>query len=359
MELVAKYIRETSDTISQLPVALIQEVVEILHAARLNRKHVFIMGNGGSAATASHFACDLGKGTADPRTPRLRVVALTDNMPTFSAWANDTAYDNVFAEQLWNLVEPGDVVIGISGSGRSMNVLKAIHLANLVGATTVGLTGFDGGDLAKIVHVPIVVPSNMMEQVEDVHMMLSHLITTRLRAMSEALPAPGELALDRFPARQEKAREVLDSIPRQLAQALPATMSTVSLLDDQGDTLVIHSGHRLHGAPGGIEEVSGRQVRMVNAPAHSLVVHRQRPTIFRQDELTISLPRKELEVTLDESVCSGAIIPLVIDGRSVGVISIGEVRSWGRTPFDEKKLSLSWEIARRAIDQLMVVGTST
>lgn len=351
MDLLAKYIKDTSDTINQLPIALIQEVVEILHVARLNRRHVFIMGNGGSAATASHFACDLGKGTTDPRSPRLRVVALTDNMPTFSAWANDTAYDNVFAEQLWNLVEPGDVVIGISGSGRSTNVLKAIHLANLVGATTVGLTGFDGGELVNIVHIPIVAASNVMEQVEDAHMMLSHLITTRLRAMTEALPSPTDLALNAFLSRPATAQNVVKNIPRQLALALPATMSTVALLDEEGGTLVVQGRHRLHGNRA-IQESAGNQVRMVNAPAHALVVCRQEPTIFRQDQLSISLPRNELEVTLDETVRSGAILPLIIGNRPIGVVSIGEVRSWGRTPFDDQKLALSWEIAKKALRHL-------
>ncbi len=351
MELLAKYIKDTSETINQLPIALIQEVVEILHTARLNRRHVFIMGNGGSAATASHFACDLGKGTTDPRSPRLRVVALTDNMPTFSAWANDTAYDNVFAEQLWNLVEPGDVVVGISGSGRSMNVLKAIHLANLVGATTVGLTGFDGGELANIVHIPIVVTNNVMEQVEDVHMMLSHLITTRLRAMTEALPAPTDLALNALPPPPEAAWQALQEIPRKLALALPATMSTISLLDQVGDTLIVHGRHRLHGNLA-TQESAGNRVQMTNAPAHALVVCRQEPTVFRQDQLSISLPRNELEVTLDETVRSGAILPLIIGDRPVGVVSIGEVRSWGRTPFDDRKLALSWEIAKQALRHL-------
>ncbi len=351
MELLTRYIQETSDTINQLPVALIQEIVEILQTARLKGQHVFIMGNGGSAATASHFACDLSKGTADPRAPRLRVVALTDNMPTFSAWANDTAYDNVFAEQLWNLVEPGDVVIGISGSGNSMNVLKAIHLAKLVGAITVGITGFNGGELAKIAHVPLVVPNYTMEQVEDVHMMLCHLITTRLRAMTDALPLPADLAIDLFSTSQEAIYKALADIPRRLAQALPATMSTVALLDGYGETLVVRGGHYLHNE-GGPRNFIGRQFRTANVPAHAKVLTQQQPAIFRQDELSISLPRKELEVTLDEDIRSGAIIPLTIGEKPVGVVSIGEVRSWGRTPFNRAKLIESWKIANSALKQL-------
>jgi D-sedoheptulose 7-phosphate isomerase len=160
---------------------MIEEVISVLQYARMNEKQVFIMGNGGSAATASHFACDLGKGTLTPGVPRFRVIALTDNMPLFSAWANDTGYENVFTEQLENLVNYGDVVIGISGSGNSANVLNAIRLANSRQAITIGFTGFEGGKLKDLVDICVIVPSNRIEQVEDVHLILAHLICTRLR----------------------------------------------------------------------------------------------------------------------------------------------------------------------------------
>jgi D-sedoheptulose 7-phosphate isomerase len=139
------------------------------------------MGNGGSASTASHFACDLGKNTVIAGQPRFRVLALTDNMAMFSAYANDNGYESVFAEQLANLVNPQDVVIAISASGNSPNVLKAIKLATQTGATTIGLTGFNGGHLGKLVDIEIRVPSSLIEQVEDVHLMLEHLIVTAIR----------------------------------------------------------------------------------------------------------------------------------------------------------------------------------
>jgi len=181
MDGIYRYIQEIKQTLDRLPWSAIQTTIAILHQARLNNRQVFIMGNGGSAATASHFACDLGKGTLMPGRPRFRVIALTDNMPLFSALANDFGYDRVFVEQLASLVQPGDVVIGISGSGNSPNILNAILFARQVGATTIGLAGFDGGRLKELVDVCILVPNHCMEQVEDLHLMLEHLISSQLR----------------------------------------------------------------------------------------------------------------------------------------------------------------------------------
>ena len=190
MNTIYRYVNDIKQTLDNLPWQAIEETIAVLQEARLGDRQVFIMGNGGSAATASHFACDLGKGTLMPGRPRFRVIALTDNMPLFSALANDFGYDRVFVEQLASLLQPGDVVIGISGSGNSPNVVNAIHLARQVGATTVGLTGFDGGQLRRLVDVCVHVANDCIEQVEDVHLMLEHLICTELRQAIGADQAP-------------------------------------------------------------------------------------------------------------------------------------------------------------------------
>jgi D-sedoheptulose 7-phosphate isomerase len=186
LEGIQTYMEELIDLINRVPHFPIQDVISILAHARFNNKQVVIMGNGGSAATASHFACDLGKGTLMPDLPRFRVLALTDNMPLFSALANDFGYDRVFSEQLQSLIQPGDVVIGISGSGNSPNVLNAIRSAREAKAITIALVGFDGGLLKDLVDVYIHVPSNCMEQVEDVHLILEHLICTCLQEVTKA-----------------------------------------------------------------------------------------------------------------------------------------------------------------------------
>ncbi len=178
---IRTYLLEVTNSLGNLPIDLIEQVVDVLRRARAQKKRVFIFGNGGSAATASHLACDLAKGANTDGKPRLRAVALTDNVPLISAWANDTSYENIFAQQLQDQVEAGDIVIGISGSGKSPNVLNGIRVAKSVGAITIGLTGFDGGDLKDLVDICIVVPDDSIDQVEDVHLVLGHIITSCLK----------------------------------------------------------------------------------------------------------------------------------------------------------------------------------
>lgn len=182
--IINQYIEQVRNTLSRLDVEKIERLVYVLQEARAERRRVFIFGNGGSAATASHLACDLNKGAICSGQPRFRAVALTDCLPLLSAWANDASYEDIFAQQLENHVEPGDIVIGISGSGNSMNVVNALRLANSRGATTIAFTGFNGGKVKDIAHLCLIVPNHCMEQVEDIHLLLEHAITTCLRVMS-------------------------------------------------------------------------------------------------------------------------------------------------------------------------------
>ena len=181
MNYIYHYIEELKKTLADLPEDKIEQVVQILHEARMNNRLVFIMGNGGSASTASHFVCDLGKNTRVNGIPNFRVMGLTDNMALFSALANDEGYENAFAQQLTSHIQPGDVVIGISASGNSPNVVNAIHLANSIPAKTIGFTGFDSGKLGGMVNVDLHVPSHLIEHVEDIHLVLEHLICKELR----------------------------------------------------------------------------------------------------------------------------------------------------------------------------------
>lgn len=181
MENIQNYISTLHKTIDQLPQELIVEVINILQKARMQRNQVFIMGNGGSASTASHFVCDLAKNTRHAGLPHYRAIGLTDNMAIFSAYANDEGYENVFAKQLVNLIQPGDVIIGVSASGNSQNVLNAIQEAKLLATTTIAFTGFDGGRLAQMVDINIHVKSNIIEHVEDIHLMLEHMIVKAIK----------------------------------------------------------------------------------------------------------------------------------------------------------------------------------
>ena len=199
MEEIRSYITSLQQTLSQLPLEIIEKVIVVLEGARLNNRKVFILGNGGSASTASHFVCDLAKNTRKAGFPNFRVIGLTDNMAIFSALANDEGYENVFAQQLASFVEPGDVVIGISTSGNSPNVIRAIELANRFKATTIGFTGFDSGLLGSLVDINLHVPSNSIEHVEDIHLVLEHLICKALREK----PATPALVEDAVPVMPE------------------------------------------------------------------------------------------------------------------------------------------------------------
>jgi len=190
MDLIKAYFNEINRALDLMSLEAINEVILVLQEARVNDRQVFTMGNGGSASTASHFVCDLAKNTRIKGLPHFRVMGLADNMALLSAFANDEGYENVFAQQLANVLRPSDVVIGISTSGNSANVIKAIELANTMGAHTIGFTGFDGGQLATIVDVCVRVPSHRIEQVEDIHLILEHLICTvlcqQLREMDDS-----------------------------------------------------------------------------------------------------------------------------------------------------------------------------
>jgi D-sedoheptulose 7-phosphate isomerase len=195
MDLIHQYIGEVREVLTLLPFQRISEVVDLLLSVNYVGGHVFTLGNGGSAATASHFACDLAKGTIVPGRSRFRVIALTDAIPVMTAWSNDVDYADVFAEQLDNLIVRGDVVVAFSGSGNSPNVLRAVDLARQVGGITVGFCGFAGGKLKDMVDIPVVVPCDCMEQIEDIHMVLCHLICTVLRDRLRRIEPPTSLAL--------------------------------------------------------------------------------------------------------------------------------------------------------------------
>ena len=185
---VKRYVEETRAALSDPYLADgIAKIVPILLAAREHDRTIFFFGNGGSASTASHFVVDIGKATIQGDRKRFRCVALVDNVESITAWANDADYGRVFAEQLATLAKKGDVAVGISGSGNSPNVLKAMDVARSMGLPTIGLTGMGGGKLRAAVDVAVVVPSNSMQHIEDVHLLICHLLTAYLR---DEVPAP-------------------------------------------------------------------------------------------------------------------------------------------------------------------------
>jgi D-sedoheptulose 7-phosphate isomerase len=179
----ASYFSILERSASNLAWDQVDAIAGILNDAYSEDKTTFLFGNGGSAALASHFACDLSKGTwiRNNGQKRFRAIALTDNLPVLTAWANDSSYEDVFSEQLRGAVQKGDVAFAISCSGNSPNVLRGLEVAREAGAITVGLTGFEGGLMKGLCDMALVIPSDNMQIIEDLHLSVAHCLFTLVR----------------------------------------------------------------------------------------------------------------------------------------------------------------------------------
>lgn len=182
-QIIDNYLNESMSCLQDLKKMnnQIEKICQILIQARDSKKKIFLLGNGGSASTASHFICDLSKTSTMKEKNKIKAISLVDNISIISAYSNDLSYDSIFVEQLKNLLEPEDVVIAISGSGNSTNVIEAVTYAKKIGAVIVGLTGFDGGKLKSSCDECLIIPSDSMYRIEDMHLMINHIITSVLR----------------------------------------------------------------------------------------------------------------------------------------------------------------------------------
>jgi D-sedoheptulose 7-phosphate isomerase len=179
--LVARYLEELRESLTALESEPLDAALDLLQAARSEQRMVFVFGNGGSAATALHVACDLAKNTRSHGQPGLRTVCLAVDAASLTAYANDEGYETSFAEQLRTLARPGDVAIAISASGTSPNVVRALEAAHEIDLRTIGLTGPGGGAVPALVDVCLHAASPQIEHVEDVHLVINHLLTVQLR----------------------------------------------------------------------------------------------------------------------------------------------------------------------------------
>jgi D-sedoheptulose 7-phosphate isomerase len=171
-----QYLGRLQSAISALPTERVNALGETLFRAYRNNKQVFVVGNGGSSSTASHMAADLAKNTIGPNMKRLRIMSLNDNAAIMTALANDLGYENVFSEQLTNLIQAGDVLVVVSASGNSPNVLNAMRYARSQSAEVIGLLGFDGGAAAGLADIALVVDSEHYGVVEDIHLIINHIL---------------------------------------------------------------------------------------------------------------------------------------------------------------------------------------
>lgn len=177
---VKEYISNLNQVLANIREEEILQVANAFKECKDQKKTIYVFGNGGSGSTASHLVCDIVKGCSYKKEDKYKVICLNDNIPTILAYSNDVSYDEVFVEQLKNFLSDGDLVLGISGSGNSANIIKAIEYANNRGNTTIGFTGFNGGKLKSLANISFNAGVNDMQQSEDVHMIGVHLLYSLL-----------------------------------------------------------------------------------------------------------------------------------------------------------------------------------
>lgn len=178
---IQDYMKTLNDVLSQIDGYQIEKMITRLHETMQCGNYIYVFGNGGCSAHAAHFCADLGKMMKLERNENYRITSLNDNMPSITAWANDTGYENIFWRQLELFMKTGDVAFALSGSGNSLNVIKAVKYAKEQGNHTIGMSGFGGGQLAELVDTGYVVPSHNMQIVEDAFGAILHAIFVALR----------------------------------------------------------------------------------------------------------------------------------------------------------------------------------
>ncbi len=176
-QFMENYLSDLENALKCMDLDTLEQIIELLIQCRNSGRFVWVIGNGGSALTASHLAVDLGKGASFDKEYRFRVFSLTDNVGVITAYGNDTTFSNIFVEQLKNVIRPGDLLLAISGSGNSENVIQAIDYCKGVGVTTIGLTGKTGGRLAEVSDCVFQASTDHMGRIEDLHTVVIHLLT--------------------------------------------------------------------------------------------------------------------------------------------------------------------------------------
>ena len=175
-EFISDYVKSISGIIENLDIENLSKVIEYVKEAHRKEKRIFVFGNGGSAATANHFACDFGKNAIKDDNNRFKIISLSNNISSITACGNDLGFETVFEEQLKNLMQKEDLIICISASGNSPNIIKAVEFAIKRSGTIIGITGFDGGKLKEISDVNVNVVSDSYEKIEDIHLIITHII---------------------------------------------------------------------------------------------------------------------------------------------------------------------------------------
>ena len=334
---IMSYLHTVEGILREIDPERLEEIIDTIYQAYTEDRQIFLMGNGGGAATSMHFTCDLNKTAIVPGKRRMRAMSLSDNTSLVTAWANDTNYTNIFGEQLVNFARPGDLVIGFTASGMSVNIVNAIALANDMGCETIAFVGFDGGTVGAIAKHVLHIQSNSYQHIEDVHLLLAHVITN---ALQDRARADGELATTGMgDAVQERVRRIYYARQQLTTEASPERR--IRMIPDQirrtigfdrALLYVAENGHLKLAAAYGADEVTGELD--IEADLFECEAFRDRKAL----SVVNANGRSPMWLRAYEGVTSYAVAPIVRDDESVGVLVGGYTD--GRREVDASDLQL-------------------
>jgi len=297
----------------------LEEIIDVIYKAYSDDRQIFLMGNGGGAATSMHFTCDLNKTANVPGRRRMRAMSLSDNTSLVTAWANDTNYTNIFGEQLVNFARPGDLVIGFTASGMSVNIVNGIALANELGCETVAFVGFDGGTVGAIAKHVLHIQSNSYQHIEDVHLLLCHVITNALQDR-----ARGDLDLATTGLGdevQERVRRIFYA--RQQLSAEPSLERRIRMIPDQVRRTIGFDRVLLFMAGNGHLDLRATYGAPSDAGTIDVEEDLFETEAFRDGRaisVTVANGRSPLHLAAYEGVTSYAVAPIVRQDHSVGIL---------------------------------------
>jgi D-sedoheptulose 7-phosphate isomerase len=316
---IMSYLSTVEGILRKVDADKLEEIIDTIYRAYSEDRQIFLMGNGGGAATSMHFTCDLNKTAIVPGRRRMRAISLSDNIALVTAWANDTNYTNIFGEQLANFARPGDLVMGFTASGMSVNIVNGIALANELGCGTIAFVGFDGGTVGAIAKHVLHIQSNSYQHIEDVHLLLCHVITNALQERArkdEGLSAAGlgdevqERVRRIYYARQQLTAE--PSLERRVRMIPDQVRRTIGF--DRAMLFLVEDGHLSLRAAYGVP--ADGAVLEVQADLFECDAFREGHAVA----VSTADGRSPTWIPAYQGVTSYAVAPIVRDDRGIGLL---------------------------------------
>ena len=348
---IMAYLSSVEGILRDIDPAKLEQIIDVMYTAYKEDRQIFLMGNGGGAATSMHLTCDLNKTAIVPGRRRMRAINLCDNMSLVTAWANDTHYTNIFGEQLVNFARPGDIVIGFTASGMSENIVNAIATAHERGCETIAFVGFDGGTAGAIASHVLHIQSNSYQHIEDVHLLLAHVITN---ALSGRAREDEDLATSGVGDEvQERIRRIYYA--RQQLAAQPSVESRMRMIPDQVRRTIGFDRAMLFLADGGVLRLRAPFSAASEGAELDIEADLFECEAFR-DRHAVAVPtasgRSPQWLAIYKGITSYAVAPIVRDDHSVGVI-VGAYTDGRREvdPSDVQLLQIFAFNVRSALDE--------